>query len=196
MQVNGWKLATTINMAVIFFIFGVTLDSSELLQAVKAWRAVAYGLASMLFLSPLFGFAAVRLPFEPREFALGLAIMACVPSSLSSGVTLVIQGYGNGALALLFTVAGNILGIVTAPLMVKAVLGASSSAKVDSADLLVKLGVSIFMPVCVGKALREAVPPVRCAPTQQCFHAGRGQRRGPLPPGGWNKGLSSVACVS
>lgn len=148
-------------MSIIFFIFGVTLDSSELLQAVKAWKAVAYGLASMLFLSPLFGFAAVRLPFTPPEFALGLAVMACVPSSLSSGVTLVIQGYGNGALALLFTVAGNIMGIVTAPLMVKAVLGSLTDARVDSVDLLVKLGVSIFMPVCVGKAVREAVPFVR-----------------------------------
>jgi hypothetical protein len=63
-QVNGWKLATTINMSVIFFIFGVTLDSSELLTAVKAWKAVVFGLASMLFLTPLFGFIAVRLPFE------------------------------------------------------------------------------------------------------------------------------------
>jgi sodium/bile acid cotransporter 7 len=90
-QVNGWKVVTTSNMAVIFFIFGVTLDTSELLTALKAWRALAFGLLSMLVLTPLFGFAAVRLPFRPPEFALGLAIMACVPSSLSSGVTLVIQ---------------------------------------------------------------------------------------------------------
>jgi len=160
-KVNGWKLATTINMAIIFFIFGVTLDSSELLSAVKAWKAVLYGMLSMLFLTPLFGFLAVRLPSNPPEFALGLAIMAAVPSSLSSGVTLVIQGYGNGALALLFTVAGNITGIVTAPLMVKLVLGSITNAKVDSLDLLVKLGVSILMPVLVGKALRELVKPIR-----------------------------------
>ena len=90
-QVNGWKVATTVNMSVIFLIFGVTLDSSELFEALKAWKALAFGLVSMLFLTPLLGFAAAALPFEPREFALGLAVMACVPSSLSSGVTLVIQ---------------------------------------------------------------------------------------------------------
>jgi hypothetical protein len=72
------------------------------------------------------------------------------------------QGYGNGALALLFTVAGNVTGIVTAPLMVKAVLGSLTNAKIDSLDLLVKLGVSILMPVLVGKATREAVPLIRC----------------------------------
>lgn len=85
-------MVTTINMAIIFFIFGITLDTSELMSAVKAWKSVLFGMLSMLLLTPLFGFLAVRLPFKPPEFALGLAIMACVPSSLSSGVTLVIQG--------------------------------------------------------------------------------------------------------
>lgn len=33
--------------------------------------------------------------------------------------------------------------------------------QVDSIDLLVKLGVSILMPVLVGKGLREAVKPLR-----------------------------------
>lgn len=161
MQVNGWKVVTTTNMAIIFFIFGVTLDTSELLLALKAWKAIAFGLSSILVLSPIFGFLCMLLPFQPYEFALGLAIMACVPTSLSSGVTLVIGAYGNGALALLFTVAGNILGIITAPLAVKIVLGSMTDAKVDSLDLLVKLGVSILMPVLVGKALRELVKPIR-----------------------------------
>lgn len=161
MQVNGWKVVTTANMAVIFFIFGITLDTSELMSALKAWKAIVFGLSSILVLTPLTGFLCMLMPFKPYEFALGLAVMACVPTSLSSGVTLVIGAYGNGALALLFAVAGNILGIVTAPLAVKVVLGSMTDAKVDSVDLLVKLGVSILMPVLVGKGLRELVKPVR-----------------------------------
>jgi sodium/bile acid cotransporter 7 len=148
-------------MAIIFFIFGITLDSSELMTALKAWKAIVMGFSSILILTPLFGFLAMLLPFKPYEFALGLAIMACVPTSLSSGVTLVIQGYGNGALGLLFTVATNVLGIITAPLAVKAVLGSRTEAKVNSLDLLVKLSVSILMPLLVGKGLREAVKPIR-----------------------------------
>lgn len=148
-------------MAVIFFIFGVTLDTSELLLALKAWKAIICGLTSMLVVCPIFGFICMLLPFKPYEFALGLAVMACVPTSLSSGVTLVIGGYGNGALALLFTVSGNILGIVTSPLAVKIVLGSRTDAKVDSMDLLVKLGVSILMPVVVGKLTRELIKPIR-----------------------------------
>lgn len=160
-QANGWKIVTTCNMSIIFFIFGITTDTSELLLALKAWKSMLFGLTSILVLSPLFGFICMQLPFKPYEFALGLAVMACVPTSLSSGVTLVIGAYGNGALALLFTVSANILGIITSPLAVKLVLGSATDAKVDSADLLVKLGVSILMPVLVGKATREAVKPLR-----------------------------------
>jgi sodium/bile acid cotransporter 7 len=161
LQVNGWKVVTTTNMAIIFFIFGVTLDTSELMSALKAWKAIVLGFSSILVLTPLFGFLAMLLPFKPYEFALGLAIMACVPTSLSSGVTLVIQGYGNGALGLLFTVATNVLGIIISPLMVKAVLGSQLDVHVDKIDLMIKLGVSILMPLLVGKALREAIKPVR-----------------------------------
>jgi hypothetical protein len=103
-------VVTTTNMAIIFFIFGVTLDTSELLLALKAWKAIIFGLVSMLVICPLFGFICMLLPFKPYEFALGLAVMACVPTSLSSGVTLVIGAYGNGALALLFTVSGKVSG--------------------------------------------------------------------------------------
>lgn len=116
---------------------------------------------SILFITPLWGFVALCIPFTPYEFSIGLAIMACVPTSLSSGVTLVIQGYGNGALGLLFTVATNVVGILTAPLMIKLVLGGSVNAKVNALDLLIKLGVSILMPLLVGKAVREAFKPVR-----------------------------------
>lgn len=161
MQANGWKIVTTTNMAIIFFIFGLTTDTSELLLALKSGKSLAFGLTSILVLSPLVGFICMLIPFKPYEFALGLAVMACVPTSLSSGVTLVIGAYGNGALALLFTVSSNIIGIVTSPLAVKIVLGSATDAKVDSVDLLVKLGVSILMPVLVGKALREAVKPLR-----------------------------------
>jgi sodium/bile acid cotransporter 7 len=161
LQANGWKIVTTTNMAIIFFIFGLTTDTSELVMAVKAGKSLVFGLLSILFISPLLGFICMLIPFKPYEFALGLAVMACVPTSLSSGVTLVIGAYGNGALALLFTVSANILGIITSPLMVKLVLGSVTDAHVDTADLLVKLGVSILMPVLVGKGLREAVKPLR-----------------------------------
>jgi sodium/bile acid cotransporter 7 len=152
---------TTVNMCIIFFIFGITLETSELKEALKAVRSLTFGMISILLLTCLTGFIPLAIPFKPYEFSVGLAIMACVPTSLSSGVSLVIQSYGNGALALLFTVASNLIGIVTCPLMIKMVLAGKSDAHIDAADLLFKLSVSILMPLLVGKALREAFTPTQ-----------------------------------
>lgn len=50
--------------------------------------AVAFGVASILFLTPLISLAVLRLPLQPPELALGLAVFCCMPTALSSGITL------------------------------------------------------------------------------------------------------------
>jgi len=155
---NGWKILSTINMCIIFFLFGISLETKELKSAFGAVKALSLGTVTILVLTSFLGYIPLRIPLKPYEFSLGMAIFSCVPTSLSSGVTLVIQGYGNGALALVFTVLTNLLGIVTAPIFVKMILGGNIT--VDAIGLLKKLSVSILMPLAVGKALREAFPVV------------------------------------
>jgi predicted Na+-dependent transporter len=50
------------------------------MQAVKAWKALLYGMVSILFITAFSGFVTMQLPFEPQEFAIGLSIFACVPT--------------------------------------------------------------------------------------------------------------------
>lgn len=158
-QAGGWKIITTINMMLIFFIFGITLETSELKSALKGWKVLLLGIVSILFITAVTGFVFINMDFKPREFGYGLAIFACVPTSLSSGVSLVIQGYGNAALALLMTVTTNILGIFISPIMVKLILSSAiKNIKVNAADLVLKLSVSIIVPLVAGKATREFIP--------------------------------------
>ncbi|EFJ44406.1 hypothetical protein VOLCADRAFT_82799 [Volvox carteri f. nagariensis] len=159
-KVNGWKLVTTVNMALIFFIFGITLETTELKEAMKGYKVLLLAIVTILFLTGLTGFIFINMDFKPMEFGYGLAIFACVPTSLSSGVALVIQGYGNAALALLMTVCTNILGIFISPLVVKLILSSAiKDIKVDAVDLVIKLGVSIIIPLLVGKSVRELWAP-------------------------------------
>lgn len=73
---------------------------------------------------------------------------------------MVIQGYGNAALSLLLVVLTNLVSIVSTPLFVKIVLG-GMEVSLDAVDLLVKMIVSILVPLLVGKGLRELLKPVR-----------------------------------
>lgn len=160
LQSGGWKIITTINLAIIFFIFGITLETSELKAAMRGWKVLLLGIISILVVTSITGFIFLNMDFRPREFGYGLAIFACAPTSLSSGVTVVIQGYGNHALALLMTVTTNILGIFIMPIFVKLLLSSSiKNIQVDAMDLLIKLGVSIIVPLTLGKALRDFCRP-------------------------------------
>lgn len=59
---------------------------------------------------------------------------------------------GNPALALLLTVATNLLGIVTVPYELKLILLGTSVVSVDPSSLVVKLIFTVLVPTLIGKA--------------------------------------------
>ncbi len=153
-QANGWKIISTINICIIFFIFGITLETSELKEALRNWKVWGMGVITILVLTSFTAYLFVNMDFQPVEFGIGLAVFACSPTSLSSAISLVIQAYGNGAMSLLLTVVTNLLGIITTPLFVTMVLGPAGA--IDKVGLLIKLLVQILVPLVIGKGLREA----------------------------------------
>ena len=60
----------------------------QAVRALSAWGATLYGFVAILALTPLAAHAALALPLAPRELALGLAVFCCMPTTLSSGVSL------------------------------------------------------------------------------------------------------------
>lgn len=60
----------------------------QAVRALSAWGATLYGFVAILALTPLAAHAALALPLAPRELAFGLAVFCCMPTTLSSGVSL------------------------------------------------------------------------------------------------------------
>ena len=167
-KAGDFPITQTVCIVVIFFISGLTLKTEDIKNALGAHVALAYGIVTILVVTPMLGFAIVQIPFEPVQFRYGLALFACVPTTLTSGVTLVTSAAGNGALALMLTVTTNVLGVFTVPFILNAVLnsapGADSGAGAGDAEmaeaassLLLKLVISIIVPMAAGKTVREKV---------------------------------------
>jgi len=154
-KVGGWSVASSLCVCVIFVISGLTLSTSDIKEAMSAWPAALLGLLSILVITPLFGAVPLRIPFEPPEFQYGLAIFCMMPTTLSSGVALVTQAKGNAALALILTVGSNLLGILTIPFVVSALLNVSD-VSIDPLPLLMKLCATILVPLVIGKSIRES----------------------------------------
>lgn len=93
-----------------------------------------YGIISTLALAPLAAIPVLALSAAelPRALAVGLAVMCCVPTTLSTGVVLTGSVGGNVAVALALVLLTNIAGVFTIPYAVKYVLG-DSAAKAAAA---------------------------------------------------------------
>lgn len=143
----------------IFIIQGLNLKRGEAVKAASSWGSALYGVAAVLLFTPLLAVPVQALPFARPELAFGLAVFCCVPTALSSGVTLTQAVGGNTALALLLVIATNIAGIFTMPFMLAAVMrGGSSGVALEPIPLLLSLVQSILLPLMVGVAARGLLP--------------------------------------
>jgi sodium/bile acid cotransporter 7 len=85
----------------------------------------------------------------------GLAIFCCVPTTLTSGVSLTQLAGANTALALALTVTSNLLGIFTMPYMLSALVGHVSGVSLPAGPLLKALVEILLIPLLIGKFIRE-----------------------------------------
>jgi sodium/bile acid cotransporter 7 len=156
-RVMGQLPTQYIAVSAIFVCSGLLLRTDEIRAALRAWRATTWGVLSILFLTPVIGgVIAFRVPMD-SAFQLGLALFVCMPTTLSSGIALTTQARGNSALALLLTVVTNLAGIFTIPFVLAAVLGTLGHVELSAWDLLVKLCLSILLPLLFGRWLRQHI---------------------------------------
>ena len=146
---------SNLNVFTIFLLSGLKLQTKDVKQALKAWKAVLYGISIILFLTPLTSFGLVNLPFQTSELAYGLAIFFLGPTTISSGVILTGQAKGNVALGLMLTVSTNLLAILTMPLSLTLVFGSVEGlvVSIDAGKLLAKLILYILLPLVIGKTM-------------------------------------------
>ncbi|GLC37781.1 hypothetical protein PLESTM_000647600 [Pleodorina starrii] len=151
-----------VNMAIVFFISGLVLNTSELKTAMRreSWPSVAFGFVMILLVTPALGFAMREIPLTPPAFSVGLTLFCLVPTTLGIGVALVRSCAGNEAIALLLTVATNMVGVLTMPLYLKLLFldfdAGGLHLNVNIPDLLLKLTLTILVP----SAARELFRPV------------------------------------
>lgn len=151
-HVKDVRIVQALNNFFVFLVSGLTLRTKDIKTAFKQWPGLIYGLVTILAFTPCLGLGAKRLNLTPPEFNIGLAIFCVVPTTLGVGVALTAAARGNQALALLLTVATNLLGIVTVPYELKLILLGSNVVSVDPSSLVVKLIFTVLIPTLIGKA--------------------------------------------
>lgn len=155
----------SLDIFIIFLISGMKLKTDDVKRALRAYKSLSYGICSILLLTPLasLGFVNMDGALSVREFAYGLAIFALMPTTLSSGVILTRDAKGNVALALLLTVATNLLAVLIIPFSLGLVFSSAGDidVSIEATPMIVKLLLSILLPLCIGKIARETSEALR-----------------------------------
>lgn len=160
-------------ISIIFFTTGCTLDTKTLLQNYSRWKLHLFVQAQSYIMTSLVVLAVVSATatshFMDPGLLVGLVFQSCVATTISSNVVMTRQAHGNTALTVVQTTLGNFLGVFVTPALVvgytaipawyNAVLPASSG---DFGPIyrrtLMKLGLSIYLPITLGQLARHCFP--------------------------------------
>ena len=148
----------TYGIAVIFFLYGLTLAPEHLLQSAGHWRVhLVVQLATFVLFPAL---VLLSLPLLegvfPREVLLGLFFLAALPSTVSSSVAMTSLARGNVPVAIFNASISSLLGVFITPLLMAWYLHATGSS-LPLEDVILKLLVMVVLPLVVGQAARPLV---------------------------------------
>lgn len=145
---------------IIFVVSGLCLDSAT--DALKP-KAFTLGVILVLFVTPVLAvpitMLAVSFPSLNANLLHGMALFCCVPTTLSSGVTMITQAKGNVSLAILLTSVTNILGVFTMSFSASRVF--ATTVNVKPMTMLGELLWLTLAPLLVGMCLRRFITPLR-----------------------------------
>jgi sodium/bile acid cotransporter 7 len=114
---------------------------------------LAFGLSSILFVTPFIALLTKSLPLHPDEYVLGLSVFSAMPTMQSVSVALSDIACGNPVIALSLAIGSNILGVFTVPPMLRYLLFDVSGAekvKYQFLDTVKKMCMSVLLPFGVG----------------------------------------------
>jgi len=146
----------------IFFMGGLVLKTDEAKEAIRATKAVAFGVLSTLLLTSVMGVKIVgALPLPVREFSLGAALFVCMPCTIQSGAVLSMKAGGNFALSLLITLLCSTGGIFTVPLVLDSIANLGGGIHLPVIDMVRKLVETALIPLIVAKLMSDNISAVK-----------------------------------
>jgi sodium/bile acid cotransporter 7 len=149
---TGW-----VAVVVIFVISGWSLKTRELVKAALYCKLNTVVQVFNLGVIPVVFYGVTRALTKTNMNSLvveGMLIFSCLPTTVSMCVGFTAAANGNNAAAIFNAAFGNCLGIIATPTLVLLYVGNKST--VPFAEVLIKLTLKVFVPLCVGQAIQYA----------------------------------------
>ncbi|WP_242586286.1 bile acid:sodium symporter family protein [Streptomyces sp. MST-110588] len=148
--------ASTGAVALLFFLYGARLSTSEALAGAKSWRLHLAVLACTFLVFPALGLAARALvPYVlTPSLHTGLLFLCLVPSTVQSSIAFTSIARGNVPAAICAGSFSSLAGIVLTPLLAGLLLGGAGTGGFSAGSLL-SIVEKLLLPFVAGQLLRR-----------------------------------------
>lgn len=154
---EGFRMATTLAIALLFFLYGARLSTQEALAGLKNWKL---HLTILLFTFAFFPLLGILLrPLEHivgHDLSMGILFLTLVPSTVQSSVAFTSIARGNVAGAIVSASASNLAGVILTPLLVMVLMSTGSGVQIDGSVFL-DIALQLLLPFVLGQLLRHWV---------------------------------------
>nr|WP_211177635.1 bile acid:sodium symporter family protein [Pseudonocardia acidicola] len=153
---TGAGYATTVAIGMLFFLYGARLSPQAALEGLRHWRLHGTVFAATFVLFPLLGLAVLLLPpaVLPRELAIGVLFLCCLPSTVQSSIAFTSIARGNVPAAICAASFSNLAGIVLTPLLVGLLISVHGGF---SGGALLDITLQLLLPFLLGQLLRPFI---------------------------------------
>lgn len=154
------QIGLPLALATIMGALGLSLTPEDFKRVVRVPRGVAIGMANLVLVSPLLGFAiAEAYDLEP-VFAVGLVIMATAPGGTTAAL-LTHLARGETALSVTMTGLSSILAVVTMPFYLGVAIDHFDAGVGDDVSMLgvvARVFAITIIPLSIGMVVRSRRP--------------------------------------
>lgn len=145
-------LIATYGIALIFFLYGLTLAPSKLRQGASNWRVHVIVQLSTFVLFPAVVLAALAVlhSYMPEAVATGFFYVAALPSTVSSSVAMTSLALGNVPAAIFSATLSSLLGVFITPTMI-AWYASTGGQAMPLLPVIVKIILLVLLPMMAGQ---------------------------------------------
>ena len=144
---------------IIFIISGLLIESDQIKAGIRDIKSTVLALAVIIIIAPIAAGLICLLPLE-TGVAIGLFIVAVMPTTLSSGIVMTGTAGGNMAHALRITILSNFIGIFSIPVILSILLSSLDQQKelmIDRGAIFFKLIILVLFPLMIGIVSKAVV---------------------------------------
>ena len=148
--------ATTLAIALLFFMHGAKLSREAIQAGASHWRLHLLVFACTFVLFPLLGLALKPFvtPMVGTELYLGLLYLCALPATVQSAIAFTSLARGNIPAAICSAAASSLLGIFLTPVLVMLLLGVEGEAG-STLDSIGKIVLQLLVPFIAGQIARR-----------------------------------------